>query len=84
MATFTPNNAEINEKMKLEKSLKENLEKERAIRLKNEIDQIDLERNRKQGNQLLYYHLGAKKLKNCGILEAYSCKFDNLFTFLLF
>lgn len=76
MATFTPNNAEVNEKIKLEKSLKENLEKERTLRLKSEIEQLEQERKRKQGNRLLYYPLGAKKLKSCGILEAYSCKIE--------
>ena len=49
MATFSPNNAEIKEKLKLEKSLKDNLEREREQRLKEEIKKTEIERNRKQG-----------------------------------
>lgn len=49
MATFTPNNVELNQKFKLEKSLKEQLEKEREARLNEEIKKTEIERNMKQG-----------------------------------
>lgn len=54
MATFTPNNVELKEKMKLEKSLKEQLERERELRLQEEIKKTEIERNKKQGKQLLH------------------------------
>ena len=54
MASFTPNNVELKEKIKLEKSLKEQLEKEREMRLQEEIKKTEIERNKKQGNQLLH------------------------------
>lgn len=49
MATFTPNNVELKEKLKLEKSLKEQLERERELRLQEEIKKTEIERNKKQG-----------------------------------
>ena len=54
MASFTPNNVELKEKIKLEKSLKEQLEKEREMRLQEEIKKTEIERNKKQGTQLLH------------------------------
>ena len=62
MATFSPNNVELKEKMRLEKSLKEQLEREREARLQEEIDENIRKKNIK---------MGAKRLKTCGILEAY-------------
>lgn len=49
MTTFTPNNVELKEKLKLEKSLKEQLERERELRLQEEIKKTEIERNKKQG-----------------------------------
>ena len=54
MATFTPNNVELKEKLKLEKTLKEQLEREREQRLQEEIKKTEIERNKKQGKQLLH------------------------------
>ena len=49
MSNFTPNNVELKEKMKLERTLKEQLEKEREARLQEEIKKTEIERNKKQG-----------------------------------
>ena len=54
MSSFTPNTIDVKEKLKLEKALKENLERERELRLQEEINKTEIERNRKQGTKLLF------------------------------
>ena len=61
MSSFTPNTIDIKEKLKLEKSLKENLERERELRLQEEIKKTEIERLRKQGNQLLFLYFRCKE-----------------------
>jgi hypothetical protein len=56
MASFTPSNVELKEKTKIEKTLKEQLEKEREQRLQEDITKTEIERNKKQGIKLLQNH----------------------------
>ena len=66
--SFAPNSDQKNRE-KQEKFLKAQLEKEREMRLKEEIEKTEKERNKKKG---------LKILKNSGILDAYEHLLESL------
>ena len=66
--SFAPNPDQKNRE-KQEKLLKAQLEKEREMRLKDEIERVEKERSKKKG---------LKILKNSGILDAYEYLLESL------